>query len=145
MFYLNLYRQKFVEYLWNDYVVNGELIAGVFYDGASGDLRSLADSCLSALSSIEDMDMPEQMQSYHNDISEAITMEREFCQAIVDILETYNEYSGLKAEDMPADAQKKIQERQKTIDAYYSEDNIEWDTLYNAVCAAIDYADAQAG
>ncbi len=134
-----------LEYLWNDYVVNGELIAGVFYDGASGDLQSLADSCLSALSSIEGMDVPEQMEPYHNDISEAITMEREFCQAIVDILETYNEYSGLKAEDMPAAAQKKIQERQKTIDAYYSEDNIEWDTLYNAVCAAIDYADAQAG
>ncbi len=134
-----------LECLWNDYGVNGDLIAGVFYDGASGDLRSLADSCLSALSSIEDMDVPEQMKSYHNDISEAIPMERDFCQAVVDIMETYNEYSGLKPEDMPADAQKKIQESQKVIDAYYSEDNSEWDALYNAVCAAIDFADAQAG
>ncbi len=134
-----------LEYLWNDYVLCGDLIAGVFFDGASGDLHSLADGCLLRLSSIENMDVPEQMKSYHNDILEAIPMERDFCQAIVDITETYNEYSGLKFEDMPAAAQKKIQECQKTIDAYYSEDNIEWDALYNAVCAALDFADAQAG
>ena len=134
-----------LEYAWDGYVLYGDLIAGVFFDGASGDLRSLADSCLSALASIENMDVPEQMKSYHNYISEAIPMERDFCQAIVDIMETYSEYSGLNVEDMPADAQKKIQECQKTIDAYYSEDNSEWDTLYNAVCASLDFADAQAG
>lgn len=134
-----------LEYAWDGYVLYGDLIAGVFFDGASGDLQSLAGSCLSALSSIENMDVPEQMKPYHNDISESIPMERDFCQAIVDITETYSKYSGLKAEDMPADAQKKIQECQKTIDAYYSEDNSEWDTLYNAVCASLDFADAQAG
>lgn len=132
-------------YIWDGYVLYGDLIAGVFFDGASGDLLSLSNGCLSALSSMENMDVPEQMKSYHNDISEAIPMERDFCQAVVDIMETYNEYSGLKPEDMPADAQKKIQECQKTIDAYYSEDNSEWDALYNAVCAALDFADAKAG
>ncbi len=132
-------------YIWDGYVLYGDLIAGAFFDGASGDLLSLSNGCLSALSSIENMDVPEQMKPYHNDISEAIPMERDFCQAVVDIMETYGEYSGLKPEDMPADAQKKIQECQKTIDAYYSEDNSEWDALYNAVCAALDFADAQSG
>ena len=83
-----------LECLWNDYGVNGELIAGVFYDGASGDLQSLADSCLSALSSIEDMEAPEQMKPYHDDVSEAIPMEREFCQAIADITETSTSIRG---------------------------------------------------
>ena len=133
-----------LEYSWNHYVWCGDLIAGVFYDGASGDLLSLSNGCLSALSSIENMDLPEQLKPYHNDISEAIPMERDFCQAIVDITETYREYPELKPEDMPADAQNKIQECQKTIDAYYSEDNSEWDALYNAVCAALDFADSQA-
>lgn len=132
-------------YAWDGYVLYGDLIAGVFFDGASGDLRSLADSGLSALSSIENMDVPEQMKSYHNDISEAIPMERDFCQAISDMMEIYSVYPDLRPEDMPADAQKKIQEYQKTIEAYYSEDNIEWDALYNAVCAALDFANAQAG
>ncbi|MBQ8170834.1 MAG: hypothetical protein IJZ95_02465 [Oscillospiraceae bacterium] len=134
-----------LEYSWNHYVWCGDLIAGVFFDGVSGDLLSLSNGCLSALSSIENMDLPEQLKPYHNDISEAIPMERDFCQAIVDITETYREYPELKPEDMPADAQNKIQECQKTIDAYYSEDNSEWDALYNAVCAALEFADAQAG
>lgn len=141
--YMSYYSR--LEYIWDGYVLYGDLIAGVFFDGASGDLQSLAAGCLSALSSIENMDVPKQMEAYHNDIAEAITMERDFCQAIVDITETYGEYPGLNVEDMPVDAQKKIQERQKTIDAYYSEENSEWDALYNAVCAALDFANAQAG
>ena len=46
---------------------------------------------------------------------------------------------------IPADVQEQTKEYSETIDAYYNEENTEYYALYDAVCAALDFADTQAG
>ncbi len=134
-----------LEILWDVYSWNGYLLTDVLFNGASGNLLSLSDTCLSLLSSIENMDVPEQMMSYHNDISEAIQTERNLYQATTNVAELTSEYQGLEFEELPADVQKRIQECSDTTNAFYDEENSESYDLYNAVSAALDFANAQAG
>lgn len=134
-----------LEILWDVYSLNGYLLADVLFNGASGNLLSLSDSCLSLLSSIENMDVPEQMKSYHDDISEAIQTERNLYQATITIAELTSEYQGNEFEELPADVQKRIQECSDTFNTFYDEENPESYDLYNAVSAALDYANTQAG
>lgn len=134
-----------LEILRNTYASYWNLLTDVLFNGASDNLLSLSDTCLSLLSLIEDMDVPEQMKSYHNDILEAIPTERNFCQATNTIAELKSEYQGLEFEELPADVQRQIQECSDTINTLSNEENPEFYALDNAVCAALDFVDQQAG
>lgn len=127
------------------YYADKYLLTDVLFNGASDDLLSLSNQCLRTLSSIENMDVPEQIKSYHDDILEAIQTERNLYQATTTLAELTSEYQGLEAEEFPAGVQKQLQECFDTINIFYNEENPEYYDLYNALSAALDFADAQAG
>lgn len=133
-----------LETLWNKYVTEDDKLYDVFFNGAEGDALLLCENCLEALSAIENMAVPEQVKLYHSDIVEALSAEREYCQAVKTIKELNNEYQGLAFEDTPADVQEQIKKCSEIIDNYFNEENTEYDALYNAVIAAYEFATAQA-
>lgn len=131
--------------LWNRYVAEYDRLYDVFFNGVEGDALVICENCLEALSAIENMTVPEQVKSYHDDIIEAISEEREYCLAVKNIKELNNKYQGLALEDTPADVQEQIEKCSEIIDNYFNEDSAEYDTLYDAVIAAHEFATAQAG
>lgn len=134
-----------LETLWNKYVTESDKLYDVFFNGAKGDALVLSGNCLEILSEIENMEVPEQVRLYHDDILKAIPAERECCQAVKTIKELNNEYQGLAFEDTPADVQEQVKECSEIIDNYFSEENTEIDAMFNAVTAAYEFAAAQAG
>ncbi len=134
-----------LESLWDTYVTEMNLFTEVFFNGAEGDAVTISNDCLSLLSRIEDIEAPEQLKTYHDDIIKAIQTERNLYQTIISLVELNNEYRGIAFEDRPADVQKLTKEYSETIDAFYNEDNTEYYALYDAVCAALDFAESQAG
>ncbi len=134
-----------LDYLWNKYVTDFNKLYEVFFNGVEGDALVISESCLETLSEIENMEVPEQVKLYHDDILKAIPAEREYCQAVKTIKELNNKYQGLAFEDTPVDVQEQVKKCSETIDNYFSEDNTEFDALFNAVTAAYEFAAAQAG
>lgn len=133
-----------LETLWNKYVTESDKLYDVFFNGAKGNAPVLSENCLEILSEIENMEVPEQVKPYHDDILKAIPAEREYCLAVKNIKELNNEYQGLAFEDTPADVQKQVKEFSEIIDNYFSEENEDFDALYDAVVAAGEFAEAQA-
>ena len=134
-----------LNYLWNKYVTEFDKLCEVFFNGTEGNTLVMSENCLEALSEIENMEVPEQVRLYHDDILKAIPAERECCQAVKTIKELNNEYQGLAFEDTPADVQEQVKECSEIIDNYFSEENTEIDAMFNAVTAAYEFAAAQAG
>ena len=134
-----------LNYLWNKYVTEFDKLCEVFFNGTEGNTLVMSENCLEALSEIENMEVPEQVRLYHDDILKAIPAERECCQAVKTIKELNNEYQGLAFEDTPADVQEQVRECSEIIDNYFSEENTEIDAMFNAVTAAYEFAAAQAG
>lgn len=132
-----------LETYWNDYVAKNDELYMVFFDGDEGDAIAISESCLDALSEIENMEVPESVRPYHDDIIEALSAERNYCLAIKAIRETNNEYAGLAFEDLPADVQAKVEENSEVINNYYNEENAEYDAAFNAVSAASEFAMSQ--
>ena len=134
-----------LESLWDTYVTEINLFTEVFFNGAEGDAITLSNDCLSLLSRIEDIEAPEQLKIYHDDVLKAIQTERNLYQTVISLVQLNSEYREITFEDRPADVQEQTKEYSETIDAYYREENTEYYALYDAVCAALDFADAQAG
>lgn len=133
-----------LETLWNKYVTESDKLYDVFFNGAEGDALVLSGNCLEILSEIENMEVPEQVKPYHDDILKAIPAEREYCLAVKTIKELNNEYQGLAFEDTAADVQEQVKKCSEIIDNYLSEENEDFDALYDAVVAAGEFAEAQA-
>lgn len=134
-----------LESLWDTYVTEINLFTEVFFNGAEGDAITLSNDCLSLLSRIEDIEAPEQLKIYHDDVLKAIQTERNLYQTVISLVQLNSEYREIAFEDRPADVQEQTKEYSETIDAYYNEENTEYYALYDAVCAALDFADTQAG
>lgn len=133
-----------LETLWNKYVTESDKLYDVFFNGAKGNAPVLSENCLEILSEIENMKVPEHVKPYHEDILKAIPAEREYCLAVKTIKELNNEYQGLAFEDTPADVQEQVKKCSEIIDNYFSEENEDFDALYDAVVAAGEFAEAQA-
>lgn len=132
-----------LETYWNDYVAENDKLYLVFFEGAEGDAVAISENCLNALSGIENMEVPESVRPYHDDIIEALSAERNYCLAIKAIRETNNEYPGLAFEELPADVQAKVEECTEVINNYYNEENAEYYAAFNAVSAASEFAMSQ--
>lgn len=133
-----------LETLWNKYVTESDKLYDVFFNGVKGNALVLSEKCLEILSEIENMEVPEQVKPYHDDILKAIPAEREYSLAVKTIKELNNEYQGLAFEDTPADVQEQVKKCSEIIDNYLSEENEDFDALYDAVVAAGEFAEAQA-
>lgn len=133
-----------LELLWDNYVTNVEELADIFFNGAAGDIYQFIDNCLERLSDIENMEVPERLKSYHDDIIKALPVEREFTQFIKDYVDVCSKYPGIAPADFPDDAKDKLKEYTEEINKFL-EDETRYNAMYNAVVAAGDYALQQIG
>ena len=133
-----------LELLWDNYVTNVEELAYIFFDGAAGNIYQSIDNCLARLSDIENMEVPERLKSYHDDIIKALPVERKFIQLIDDYVAVYDEHPGIDPSDFPDDAKDKLKEYSEEINKFL-EDETQYNALFNAVDAASKYALQQIG
>lgn len=134
-----------LESVWDIYVTEINLFIEVFFNGTTGDAVKISNDCLSLLSRIENIEAPEQLKTYHDDISKAVQTERNLYDTVISLVALNDEYRDVAFEDRPVVVQEQTKEYSKTIDSFFNEENTEYYALYDAVCAALDFADAQAG
>lgn len=134
-----------LEILWQLYIVNYNRIYDVLFNNGGDDIQLLYENCLETLSEIENMEVPEQLKLYHDDIIAAIPYDREYLMTVKSLKELIDKYQATAPEDAPADVRSQIEKYSEIIYNYPSEDNTEYFALYNAVITALDFADAQAG
>ncbi len=133
-----------LELLWDIYVTNVNELFGILFDGAAGNIYQSIDNCTARLSDIENMEVPERLKSYHDDIIKALPVEREFIQFIKDYVDVCSEYPGIAPADFPDDAKDKLDEYSEGINKFL-EDETKYNAMYNAVDAASKYALQQIG
>ena len=131
--------------LWNIYINRFNALYEVFFNGGAGDSLLCCDNCLEVLSKIENIETPELLKPYHDDVISALSTEREFCMAVKAIAELSREYQGLERDELPADVQEEVMKHSETIDNYFGQENGAHTASNKAVHAALEFAKAQAG
>lgn len=134
-----------LETLWDKYITEYNTLYDIFFEGVEGDAVLICENCLEILSEIENIEAPEQVKPYHDDVIAALSQEREYCQAVKTIRELNIEYQGVAFEDLPDDIREQVNECSEIIDNYFNEENPDYDAAYNAVAAAFEFAEALAG
>lgn len=115
------------------------------FNGAEGDIAIHLDNSLIILSNIENMTVPEQLKSCHEEIKKAMPAERGAIQALLTITNLYRQYPGTEFADMPAEVQDEIVECSEIFNNFFSENNTDYYALNDAIHAALEAADTQAG
>ncbi len=134
-----------LEILWQLYIVDYNRLYDVLFNNGGDDIQLLYENCLETLSEIENMEVPEQLKLYHDDIIAAIPYDREYLLTIKAFKELIDQHQVSNPEDVPADVKTQLDEYWEIICYYPSEDNAEYFALYNAVITALDFADTLAG
>ncbi len=134
-----------LEILWERYITDYNRLYDVLFNKGEDDIRLLYENCLERLSEIENMEVPEQLKLYHDDITAAIPYDREYLMTIKAFKELIDEHQAANPEDTPADVKAQMDEYWEVIYYYPSEDNAEYFALYNAVITALEAADTLAG
>lgn len=131
--------------LWNIYKDRFNALYEVFFNGAVGDPLLCCDRCLEILPKIENIEAPELLKPYHDDVISSLSLEYEFCMAVKAIAELSREYQGLERDELPADVQEEVMKHSKTIDDYLGQENGTQTVSNKAVHAALEFAKAQTG
>lgn len=131
--------------LWNMYISRFNALYEVFFNGAAGDPLLCCDKCLEILPKIENIEAPESLKPYHDDVISALSTEREFCMAVKAIAELSREYQGFEQDELPADVQEEVKKHSKTIDDYFGQENGAHTDSNKAVHAALEFAETQTG
>ncbi len=134
-----------LEYLRDAYFEQFNKFYEIYFNGVEGDVAIHLDNSLTLLFNIENMTVPEQLKSCHEDIKKAIPAERDAIQALMTIVELYRQYPGTELADMPAEVQDEIDECGEKFEKYFSENNTDYYALDEAIYAALEAADTQAG
>lgn len=134
-----------LEYLWDTYVEQFNKFDEIYFNGGEGDIAIHLGNTLTILSDIENMTSPEQLKSCHEEIKKAIPAERDAIQALMTITGLYRQYPGTEFADMPAEVQDEIEKCGEIFDKHFTENNTDYYALDEAVVAALDFADTQAG
>ena len=131
-----------LEYLWGVYAEEFGKFYEIYFNGGEGDIAINLDNSLTVLFDMENMTVPEQLKSRHEEIKTAISTERDALQALLTIVGLYRQYPETKLEDMPADVQDEIQKCGEVFDAHFNENNADYYALDEAVSTALEAATA---
>ncbi len=129
-----------LEAYWNSYFDNFVKLCNIFFSGEQGDIYKYIDNCEESLSNIENMEVPEALKSYHENIVDAIPTEQEFIDLIKEYEDIRREHVGVEFADLPDDVKKKVTDIEQKINTFM-EDQSETSALYDAVVAAGKYAE----
>ncbi len=133
-----------LELLWSNYLTDCENLFATFFGGEAGNIYQSVDDCTARLSDIENMEAPERLKSYHDDIVDAIPTEQGFIDLIKEYEDIRREYAGVEFADLPDDVKKKVTDIEQKIDTFLEDETL-YNALYNAVDAASKYALQQIG
>lgn len=117
----------------------------IYFNGAEGDIAIHLNNSLALLYNIENMTVPEQLKSCHEEIKKAMPAERGAIQAMLTITNLYRQYPGTEFADLPAEVQDEIVECDEIFYNFFSENNTDYYALNDAIHAALEAADTQAG
>ena len=134
-----------LEYLWDTYVEQFDKFFEICFNGGEGDVVIPLNNALIILSDIENMTVPEQLESCHEEIKKAMHAERDALQAMLTMADLYRQYPGTEFADMPADVQDEIRECSETFNNHFSENNTDRYALDEAINAALEAANTLAG
>lgn len=134
-----------LENIYDMYVEEFNKFYDIYFNGIEGDIAIHLDNCLTILSNMGNMTVPEQLKSCHEEIKKAISSESDAIQALMTITELYRQYPGTDFADLPADVQNEIQESGELFEEYFSENNTDYYALDEAVTSALEAANTQAG
>ena len=134
-----------LEYSWDAYVEQFSKFYEIYFNGGEGDIAIHLDNALTILFNIENMTVPEQLKSCHEEIKKAMPAERDALQAMLTMADLYRQYPGTEFADMPAEVQDEIDECGEIFDKYFSENNTDYYALDEAIGAALESADTLAG
>ena len=134
-----------LKYLLDTYEEQFIKFCEIYFNGAEGDIAIHLDNSLIILSDIENMTVPEQLKSCHEEIKKAMPAERDVLQALLTITNLYRQYPGTEFADMPAEVQDEIVECDEIFGKFFSENNSDYYALNDAIYAALEAADTQAG
>lgn len=131
-----------LEYLWDVYAEEFGKFYEIYFSGGEGDIAVHLDNSLTVLFNMENMTVPEQLKSCHEEIKRAISTERDALQALLTIVGLYRQYPGTEFEDMPADVRDEIQKCGEVFDNHFNENNADYYALDEAVSTALEAATA---
>lgn len=134
-----------LKYLLDTYDEQFIKFCEIYFNGAEGDIAIHLDNSLILLSDIENMTVPEQLKSCHEEIKKAMPTERGAIQAMLTITNLYRQYPGTEFADMPAEVQDEIDECGEIFYNFFSENNSDYYALNDAIHAALEAADTLAG
>lgn len=134
-----------LKYLLDTYDEQFIKFCEIYFNGAEGDIAIHLNNSLTLLSNIENMTVPEQLKSCHEEIKKAMPAERGAIQAMLTITNLYRQYPGTEFADMPAEVQDEIVECDEIFYNFFSENNSDYYALNDAIHAALEAADTQAG
>ncbi len=134
-----------LEYLCDTYAEEFSKFFGIYFNGDEGDIAIHLDNCLTMLDKMENMTVPEQLKSCHEEIKKAVSTERDALQALMTITELYRQYPGTEFADMPAEVQDEIDECGEVFDKFFSENSTDYYALDETTSAALEAAHTQAG
>lgn len=132
--YCNAYIDSFVE-LFN-----------IFFNDKQGDALKYVDNCEKMFTNIENMDVPESMESYHKDIVDAIPSEKEIITLIKEYETIRRQHPGVEFDNLPEDVKKKLTDIKEKIDTFLKtilKDGVMTSTMMEAAAAAEEYAREQ--
>ncbi len=132
--YCSVYFDSYVELL------------NIFFNGKQVDALKHIDNCEKIFSNIENMDVPESMESYHKDIVDAIPSEKEFITLIKEYETIRRQHPGVEFDNLPEDVKKKLTDIEEKIDTFLnaiSKDGVITSTMIEAAAAAGEYAREQ--
>ncbi|MBO5376989.1 MAG: hypothetical protein J6A41_01225 [Ruminiclostridium sp.] len=134
-----------LKYLLDTYDEQFIKFCEIYFNGDEGDIAIHLNNSLTLLSNIENMTVPEQLKSCHEEIKKAMPAERGAIQAMLTITNLYRQYPGTEFADMPAEVQDEIDECSEIFYNFFSENNSDYYALNDAIHAALEAADTQAG
>ena len=134
-----------LEYLCDTYAEEFSKFYGIYFNGDEGDIAIHLDNCLTMLDKMENMTVPEQLKSCHEEIKKAVSTERDALQALMTIVELYRQYPGTEFADMPAEVQDEIDECGEAFDKFFSENNTDYYALDETTSAALEASATLAG
>ena len=134
-----------LENLRDMYTAEFNKLYDVYFADGEGDVAVFSNNCITLLTNIENMNVPEELKASHDEVINAISAERDAHQAVLTINQLYDEHPGAAFEDLPPDSQEQIMECDEILNNFFSEDNTEYYALDEALNAALESADTLAG
>ena len=131
-----------VDSLWYRYASGINMLFEIMINDAEGDILFICEDCITVIAEFESMTVPESVKTYHDDLIEQLSIEREYILKVKALYELYNEYQWQSDDEMPAEAKEYAKELSEIYDSIQSSES---DASYDAMNAACDFALAQAG